>query len=202
MNDRFFSLPEEKQQAIINAGFRVFAQNSYRKSPMGEIAAAAGISKALLFHYFQNKRELYLFLWHTCARMTAEQLAQYDCYAAEDVFEMMRRGLRAKVQLMRRYPYMTAFSLKAFYEKDPAVCGAIQSDYRSRVDGQFDAVLARVSGDRFRSGLDVRQMYRQMCWACEGYLWEKLQGGELRPDEVEEDFERMMAFWETAYLEK
>ncbi|MDD6887682.1 MAG: TetR/AcrR family transcriptional regulator, partial [bacterium] len=40
MNDRFFSLPEEKQQAIINAGFRVFAQNSYRKSPMGEIAAA------------------------------------------------------------------------------------------------------------------------------------------------------------------
>ena len=57
MNDKFFSLPEEKQLAIINAGYRVFSQNSYKKSPMSEIAAEAGISKSLLFHYFKNKRE-------------------------------------------------------------------------------------------------------------------------------------------------
>ena len=50
MNERFFSLPAEKQQTIINAGYRVFSQNSYKNSPMSEIAAAAGISKALLFH--------------------------------------------------------------------------------------------------------------------------------------------------------
>ena len=55
MNDKFFLLPEEKQQAIINAGFQVFSRNSYRKSPMSEIADAAGISKSLLFHYFHNK---------------------------------------------------------------------------------------------------------------------------------------------------
>ena len=45
MNEKFFSLPEEKQQAIINAGFRVFSQNTYKKSPVSEIAAEAGISK-------------------------------------------------------------------------------------------------------------------------------------------------------------
>ena len=44
MNERFFSLPTEKQQAIINAGYRVFSQNSYKNSPMSEIADAAGIS--------------------------------------------------------------------------------------------------------------------------------------------------------------
>lgn len=58
VNERFFSLPEEKQLAIINGGYRVFSQNSYKKSPMSEIAAEAGISKSLLFHYFKNKREL------------------------------------------------------------------------------------------------------------------------------------------------
>ena len=52
MNEKFFSLPEEKQQAIINAGYRVFSQNSYKKSPMSEIADAAGISKSLLFLLF------------------------------------------------------------------------------------------------------------------------------------------------------
>ena len=33
MNEKFFYLPEEKQQAIINAGYRVFSQNSYKKAP-------------------------------------------------------------------------------------------------------------------------------------------------------------------------
>lgn len=58
MNDKFFSLPIEKQEAIVNAGFRVFSQNSYKKSPMSEIADAAGISKSLLFYYFHTTLQL------------------------------------------------------------------------------------------------------------------------------------------------
>ena len=42
MNDKFYSLPEEKRNRIINAGFKVFAKNSYKKSPVGEIAEEAG----------------------------------------------------------------------------------------------------------------------------------------------------------------
>lgn len=55
MNEKFYALPIEKQQAIINAGYRVLSKSSYKKSPMSEIADAAGISKSLLFHYFYNK---------------------------------------------------------------------------------------------------------------------------------------------------
>lgn len=57
MNEKFFDLPQEKQQAILNAGYRVFSQNAYKKSPVSEIAAEAGISKSLLFYYFRNKQE-------------------------------------------------------------------------------------------------------------------------------------------------
>ena len=69
MNKKFFALPIQKQEAILNAGFCVFSQNSYKKSPTSEIADAAGISKSLLFHYFYNKRELYLFLWENVRRL-------------------------------------------------------------------------------------------------------------------------------------
>ena len=44
MNEKFSALPKEKQQAILRAGYRVFSQNSYKKSPMQEIAEEAGIS--------------------------------------------------------------------------------------------------------------------------------------------------------------
>ncbi len=202
MNDKFFSLPIEKQQTIINAGYKVFSQNTYKKSPMSEIADAAGISKALLFYYFQNKKELYLFLWNTCAKLTSEYLVKYSCYETKDFFEMMERGLQAKVQLMKEYPYMTAFSLKAFYEKDPAVCDDIQNNYQERVNSQYDKITQMFSTDVFVPGLDIQQMYQQMCWAAEGYLWEKVNQGQFDPNEVEQDFHRMMGFWKSVYLRK
>ena len=93
MNEKFFSLPEEKQQAIINAGYRVFSQNTYKKSPVSEIAAEAEISKSLLFYYFRNKKELYLFLWEKCAQVTIEYMREYDCYDKKDLFDMMYREM-------------------------------------------------------------------------------------------------------------
>ena len=102
MNEKFFSLPAEKQQAIINAGYRVFSHNSYKNSPMSEIAGAAGISKSLLFHYFRNKMELYLFLWNKCAETTIEFLTRYNCYGQKDLFESMERGMKAKMEIIRR----------------------------------------------------------------------------------------------------
>ena len=118
MNGKFFSLSEEKQLAIINAGYRVFSQNSYKKSPVSEIAAEAGISKSLLFHYFRNKRELYLFLINTAAKTTYKYLHEFGCHEKEDFFEVMQKGLKAKVALMKKYPDLTFFTLKAYYETD------------------------------------------------------------------------------------
>ena len=76
MNEKILQSAEEKQQAIINAGFRIFSQNSYKKSPMQKVADAAGISKSLLFHYFHNKKDFYMFL------------------------------LKAKIHIMKKYPFM------------------------------------------------------------------------------------------------
>lgn len=130
MNEKFFSLHEEKQQAIINAGYRVFSQNSYKNSPMSEIAAAAGISKSLLFHYFQNKKELYLFLWDKCAETTIDLLTKYGCYDQTDLFESMERGMHAKMEIIRLYPNMANFTIKAFYEKDVEISAAVQETGR------------------------------------------------------------------------
>ena len=56
MNEKFFSLPMEKQEAIINAGFRVFSQNSYKKSPMSEIAGGQESVNPCCFIIFIIKR--------------------------------------------------------------------------------------------------------------------------------------------------
>lgn len=200
MNQRFFALPQEKQQRILNAGFRVFSESSYRKSPVAEIAAEAGISKALLFHYFHNKRELYLFLWQQCVQMTLDSLRAYGCYEQTDLFEVLRRGLLAKMAMLARCPQLGAFSVRVFYEKDPEVCAAVQqsyAEYKAHVDS---SMLARLDLRLFRPELDAGQIVRQMYLAAEGYLWEMLQNGPLDVPRMERETLEMMEFWKKAFL--
>ena len=203
MNEKFFSLPEAKQQAIINAGYRVFSQNSYKNSPMSEIAEAAGISKALLFHYFHNKKELYLFLWDKCAETTIEPMSRYDCYGQTLLFEAMERGMRAKMEIIRRYPDMGVFTIRAFYEKDEEICAAIQESYHRYFNLKADQTRLNLDPAQFVPGVDVAMMYREMYWASEGYLWEKVQqGGAMDIDQMEKDFMELLKFWKNVYLRK
>lgn len=202
MNERFFSLPAEKRQAILNAGYRVFSQNSYKNSPMSEIAGAAGISKSLLFHYFRNKKELYLFLWDNCAETTIEFLPRYGCYDQTDLFESMERGMRAKMEIIRLYPDMGSFVIKAFYEKDAEICAAIQESYHKYFNLKADRTRLNLDPAQFLPGLDVAMMYREMYWAAEGYLWEMVQRGDVNIDQMEKDFGKLMAFWKSVYLRK
>lgn len=202
MKDSFFALPGEKQQAIINAGYRVFSQNSYKNSPMSEIAEAAGISKSLLFYYFRNKKELYLFLWDNCAETTIEFLTRYECYNQKELFESMERGMRAKMEIIRLYPDMGNFVIKAFYEKDQEISAAIQESYHRYFNLKADQTRLNFDPEQFIPGLDIPMMYREMYWASEGYLWETVQRGDVNIDQMEKDFTKLMEFWKSVYLRK
>lgn len=202
MNERFYHLPAEKQERIIQAWYRVFAQNPYKKSPMREIADAAGISKSLLFHYFQNKRELYLFLWEQSAQFTMEWMERYGCYEQNDLFEMMYRGMQAKMQIFRQYPDMGYFAVRAFYEKDVAVCQEVQKIYQKMFGIKARETIQGLDQGQFVPGLDLKMMYREMYWASEGYLWEALQREELDVQEMEKDFLELLKFWKAVYLRR
>lgn len=202
MNPKFYNLPPEKQQAVINAGFHVFSQNSYKKSPMSEIAAAAGISKSLLFHYFANKKELYLFLWDTCARITVEEMEKNGCYEQADLFESMEKGMQVKLELMRCYPDISMFAIRAFYEKDPEVRDDINKSMNHYVQIHAAGKLAALDPDDFLPGIDLDLMYREMYLASEGYLWEKMQEGNINVTEMEKDFRKLIEFWKSIYMRK
>ena len=202
MNERFFTLPAERQQLIINAGYRVFSRNSYKNSPMSEIADAAGISKSLLFHYFHNKKELYLFLWDKCAETTIEFLTKYQCYEQQGLFESMERGMKAKMEIIRLYPDMGNFVIMAFYETDADISAAIQESYHKYFHLKADKTRLNLDPEQFIPGLDISMMYHDMYWASEGYLWEMVRRGNVNMAQMEADFKKLIDFWKSVYLRK
>lgn len=52
-------VPAPGARRIENAARRLFAGRGYAGTSMAEIAAAAGVSKATVFHHYRSKRELY-----------------------------------------------------------------------------------------------------------------------------------------------
>lgn len=200
MNEKFFQLSEEKQTRILNAGFRVFARNSYRKSPMNEIAEEAGISKALLFFYFKNKKELYLFLMKNAEELTMEYLRLSGCYEEKDIFEMMYKGLLAKANMMRKYPDMSAFALKAYYEDDDEVKDELRKIIAPYADLSTNKSLPKLDPKVFKEGLDLQMMYRDMYLASEGYMYQMQHAGKVDVDKIVADYRKLIDFWKKLYL--
>lgn len=50
---------DERRRLLLDAGAALFGEHAYDEISMRQIAAAAGVSKALLYHYFPSKPELF-----------------------------------------------------------------------------------------------------------------------------------------------
>ncbi len=200
MNEKFYALSEEKQNAIINAGFKVFAKNSYKKSPVNEIAIEAGISKSLLFFYFKNKKELYIFLLKKSEELTKKTLMESGVLNGTDIFDIMYRGLLAKASMIKKYPDMGNFSIKAYYEKDPEVVKNVQKIVAPYTKMETNMTLPPLDKSKFKEGLDLNMMYQDMYLASEGYLWRMQQTDKLDIDKMVADYKRIIDFWKSIYL--
>ena len=49
----------EKKQKIIEAGYKLFAENGYYNTNTQEIAKAAGVSTGIVYSYFKDKKTYY-----------------------------------------------------------------------------------------------------------------------------------------------
>jgi len=123
---KFLSLPQEKQNRIITAAMTLFGDVGYKKAYVSEIAAASGISKALVFHYFGSKKGLYAFLvYYTGKIMMTETQEQRDT-RNKDFFERAMITIRFRLAIKSRYPAMSKFVESVYNEDDQEVASDIE----------------------------------------------------------------------------
>ena len=61
--DTFFNLPEEKRKKIIRAAIDQFEELHYNNVTIDGIIQSAGIPKGSFYQYFENKDDLYIYLF-------------------------------------------------------------------------------------------------------------------------------------------
>lgn len=199
MNESFHQLIPEKKNKIINAGYKVFASSRYQKAPVSEIAAEAGISKSLLFYYFKNKKELYVYLWRSSVDIVKERLAQSDAMDTDDLFEMLRRSLRVKCEIMRQHPHLMEFQAKAYYETDLEITGMIRTEFQALNTASEKHIIEKMNKEGFPEDMDFHYMYQEMMWASDGFLRKFYHEGIMKPEIIDREYDRLISFWGKVY---
>jgi AcrR family transcriptional regulator len=70
--------PAERRRQIIDAARELYADRAYDQVSTGELAAAAGVARGLINHYFGDKRELFLQVMRESILMPEAALPELD----------------------------------------------------------------------------------------------------------------------------
>lgn len=181
MNDKFFDLKREKQDRMINAGLKTFAKYGYRHATTDEIVKEAAISKGLLFHYFDNKVGMYVFLMDYSVRFLLLEMSRKIDKEERDFFVIAKQLEDASLGVLKNYPYMQAFLEKASTE----IClEALEESeeqktaYFSQVDKYYD----QSEQSSVREGISLSRIKDMFKYVKKGILAENLALDTIQPE--------------------
>ncbi len=102
------------KEKILDACLAVFAEHGYDNTSTAMLAEAAGVSKALLFHHFNSKKELYLSVVERCFEQAKSNLRPEDFLAHDDFFAARAQFSLAKYAFNRDHPHIYKVLLEAY----------------------------------------------------------------------------------------
>ena len=190
----FFNLPMKKQNLIVDAGLRIFAIHGYKKTSISDIASSAGISKAMVFHYFGTKKELYLYLVNTCVESISNEVTEKFDDSITDLFDRILHAGKLKVDLIKKHPHLPSFIQSAYFETDDEVKKEIRAIF-SKDDGNTLGKQITFNGadfSKFKDDIDPNLVMNMIDWISEGYMSKMTGAEEVDFDELYKVFEECL----------
>lgn len=170
MNSKYFDLPFEKQKNLINAGYKVFASYPYKKASMSVIADEANISKSLLFYYFKNKKEYYLFLFVKAIEFLKNEKIKRANDEKTDLFELVNQTVERRLMIMHDYPYLIKFATRGYYESDESVQLELQIKKEEMTQLGISEVLDTINYRQFKIVSDAKILVNIILYIAEGCM--------------------------------
>lgn len=193
MNEKFFDLNREKQDRMINAALRIFAENGYRHASTDIIVKEAGISKGLLFHYFTSKMGLFSFLFDYSIRYMLFEYDRLISAKETDYFKIRREMERAKLNVLRSYPYMNEFIEKSLQENQLDVIETIELSKNNYLE-TLDRYNNQSKRSNLRDDISSAQLDNMIRYTVNGLTKDQFQAGAFQPDML---FEQICSYLDT-----
>lgn len=196
--EKFLSLPIEKQNHIIDAALMVFGRNGYKKASISDIAVAAGISKAMVFYYFGNKKSLYLYLINLCRNIMVSEIKKNLDKSVTDFFDKIRIASEIKVAVMKKHLPITLFIKSFYYETDPEIESDIKKIIAESENYSTQFVFDGTDISKFKDDIDPMLIMKFLIWASEGATGDLFKNTSTEDiDEFMKDFIKLLNIMKT-----
>lgn len=124
---------DERRSHLLAIGLELFSRHSYDELSVDDIARAAGVSKGLLYHYFDGKRGFYV----ETVRHSADELCRRVLDTAErepDPLSQLRAGLAAYLGYVGEHARAYVALLRGGVGYDPEVAAIVEQTRRYFLD--------------------------------------------------------------------
>ena len=175
MFSKFLNLKPEKQERILQASIVEFADKGFEKASTNEIVKEAGISKGILFHYFQNKKKLFLFVFDHSVELCMDEFFDKVDLEEKDFFEKLRQISLFKLELVHKYLGIFKFFELAIGEESTEVKSEIEERKKKLTENNYSKVFNNIDKSKFSDGVDVNRAINIVMWTLEGFGTSELQ---------------------------
>jgi len=196
MNEKFFDLNREKQDRMINAALRVFAQNGYRHASTDVIVKEAGISKGLLFHYFTSKMGLFSFLFDYSVKYMLFEFDRLISQKETDYFVICKEMEKAKLNVLRSYPYMHEFIEKSLEEDQLDIIETIEVSKNNYLE-TLSKYYAQGSRSFLREDIAPNRLDALIRYTVDGLTKDQIRTGSFQPEML---YEQICSYLDTIKL--
>ncbi|WP_071394359.1 TetR/AcrR family transcriptional regulator [Bacillus tuaregi] len=181
MYSKFLNLDAEKQDRMINAAMKEFAQKGYALASTNQIVKEAGISKGLLFHYFKNKKQLFLFLFDYGYDMIVEEFYQKVDLSIKDFFARSREAIMIKMELLTGYPDVFKFMENALLEDSAEIKDELEKKKKEFLNINLEKFYEGIDYSRFREDVNLKIVLKVINFTLEKLSDEALYEAKLSP---------------------
>jgi AcrR family transcriptional regulator len=201
--EKFLSLPLEKQNMIINAALICFGTNGYKKASIGDIATTAGVSKALIFHYFGTKKALYLYLLELCLDIFVDTINEKFDRSVTDFFDRIKLVTDIEISIMEKHPAMPSFLKSMYFENNEEVQDDIKVILANdKGENLRNKLYEGIDAFKFKDDIEPKMVIRILSLLTDGYL-SKIRGTGFDLDALLKELDEYMnLFKRNFYKEK
>ena len=160
----------EKHQLIMTAAASLFAKQGYHKTTIDEIVARAGISKGLFYHYFENKRDIYIHLYNSYVDILSKTIREKIDTGNSDFFVRLTQVTRIRIDFIAAYPSLFNFLYSAYYEEHPDVAPLIHDKNKQIMEESATSSMAHIDWSKFKDGMTPEKAIELITWVAEGFV--------------------------------
>ncbi len=143
---------DERRSHLIAVGIELFSQKSYDELSVDDIARAAGVSKGLLYHYFDGKRGFYVATVREAARDLRERVEEASFRESEPL-DQLRAGITAYLGYVSDHARSYVTLLRGGIGYDPEVAAIVEQTREHFLRLMLDKLEGFPDQGRLRSAL-------------------------------------------------